>query len=280
MAKYSVIIPVYNRINFIKDSVSSVLNQTFRDFELIVVDDGSQDGTGKYLKGIQSPFLKYIYQKNSGVSAARNVGLKESKGEYVAFLDSDDRWLLNKLEISDQTIRDNPDYKVFHTQEKWYLNGKFLNHKKYHGKPNGDVFKNCLKLCSISISTAVIQRDLIDEIGYFDESFQVCEDYDFWLRVSAVYKVYLIDKILTVKEGGHDDQLSRKYWGMDRFRIRSIQKLMETGLLDSEQMKCANAELKKKCSIYRNGCLKRDKIDEAVKYEKVARMYSEKTNGV
>ncbi|MGM0568516.1 MAG: glycosyltransferase family 2 protein, partial [Elusimicrobiota bacterium] len=166
--KYSVIIPVYNRPELIREAAESVLHQTYRNFELIIIDDGSTDSTPEAVKSFRDPRIKYIRQKNAGPAAARNRGVRISSGKYIAFLDSDDRWLKYKLSETDKAIEENPDYYIYHTQEKWYRKGKILNQKKKHKKPQGYVFENCLKLCCISISTVVVRRSLFEKVGFFD----------------------------------------------------------------------------------------------------------------
>ncbi len=276
MNYFSVIIPTYNRRDFLPKAVDSVLNQSFKDLELIVVDDGSTDGTGHMLKNYKDERLIYLRQENGGVSRARNRGLEQAMGRYIAFLDSDDWWLKDKLKKTRETIDHNPGYNIFHTQEKWYRNGQILNQKKKHRKPSEYVFKRCLRLCCISISTSVVKRDIFKEVGVFDVNFPACEDYDFWLRVAARYPVYLIDRVLTEKEGGHSDQQSRKYMGMDRFRVKAITKLMDSGILSQKQYREAFTELKRKCKIYANGCFKRDKQEEGQKYIKIIDNYAPK----
>jgi len=157
---FSVIIPTYNRKDFLPIAVESVLEQTFSDYELIVVDDGSTDGTAEWLRLSlnRAGAIKYIYQAHQGVSSARNCGIKNAKGEFIAFLDSDDRFCRQKLEITYEHIQNNPDYKIFHTDEVWYRNGKLLPQKDYHRKPTGFIFKQALKLCCISLSTAVVKK--------------------------------------------------------------------------------------------------------------------------
>jgi glycosyltransferase involved in cell wall biosynthesis len=280
MPRYSVIIPTYNRAPFLKKALESVLNQTFEDFELIIFDDGSTDGTSDLIKSYNDIRIKYIYQENTGVSRARNRALSHAMGEYIAFLDSDDWWLKRKLEEAEEAIRQNPSYKIYHTQEKWFRNGEHLNHMKKHLKKGGYIFENCLELCSVSISTAVIKKILFDEIGNFDENMEVCEDYDFWIRATSKYPVCLIDKVLTEKEGGHPDQLSSRYWGMDRFRIQAIRKLLESGLLDEEKASLAYNKLRKKCEIYAQGCFKREKHEEGKKYIKLIEDFSHLSSNI
>jgi glycosyltransferase involved in cell wall biosynthesis len=272
--QFSVIIPAYNRKDFLKSAVDSVLKQSYGDFELIIVDDGSDDGTDQLICGYEDLRINYVFQKHSGVSKARNRGLSEAQGNYIAFLDSDDRWLSKKLEVIANAIAENPEYYIYHTQEKWYRNGRHLNHMKKHSKKSGHIFDSCLKMCSISISTAVVKREIFDEIGVFDENLTVCEDYDFWIRASWQYPVLLIDRVLTLKEGGHEDQLSSMYWGMDRFRIKSICKLLDNENLSKEHYNTAYKELRNKCGIYANGCFKRGKENEGNRYLEIISEYN------
>ncbi|MFW6134644.1 MAG: glycosyltransferase family 2 protein [Elusimicrobiota bacterium] len=273
MCRYSVIIPTYNRKSFLKKAVSSVLDQSLTDFELIIVDDGSTDGTKDFISTYNDSRIRYFYQQNKGVSSARNKGIIQSRGDYIAFLDSDDWWVKNKLMEVDKAINKNPEYKIFHTREKWYRNGEVLNQKKKHRKPGGNIFKRCLKLCCVSISTAVVKKDIFKTIGMFDENLPACEDYDFWLRASLGYPVYLIKKVLTEKEGGHKGQQSKKYWGMDRFRIMALEKLLNEHL-DKNTYNLVYKEFKRKCNIYANGCFKRGKQGEGNKYIELISNYS------
>lgn len=262
---FSVIIVTYNRQRFLPIAVESVLNQTFTDFELLVIDDGSTDKTRSLIEGYGDKRLRYIPKEHTGVSSARNKGIREAKGGYICFLDSDDRYRRDKLEVTATYIHDHPDYKIFHTEEIWYRSGQVLSQKAYHKKPSGYVFEQALKLCCISISTVAIQRGVFENVGYFDEQLPACEDYDFWLRSSARYPVLLIPDYLTIKEGGHADQQSKKYPAMDKFRLYALEKLLRSGGLDQKQYALAYDELKIKCKIYQQGALKRNKIEE-VKY--------------
>ena len=264
---FSVIIPTYNRKSFLPIAVNSVLEQTFSDFELIIIDDGSTDKTQESRKTYRDRRIKYFRQENKGPASARNSGVKKSRGEFIAFLDSDDRFCRDKLEVTYSYIQTNPDYKIFHTDEVWYRSGQLLPQKNYHRKPSGFVFKQALKLCCVSPSTAVIKKDIFDDIGLFDEEFLACEDYDFWLRVTAKYPVYLIHKALTIKEGGRADQQSKKYPAMDKFRIKSMHKLLTSNSLTEKQYYLAYEELKGKCYIYIKGARKRGNTKEIKYYQ-------------
>ncbi len=265
---FSVVIPTYNRDKFIVDSVNSVLAQTFTYFELIVIDDGSTDDTERRLREVNDKRISYFYQDNSGVSIARNRGIKESRGEYIAFLDSDDIWKPEKLEITLKHISESPDIKIFHTNEIWYRNGKLQNQKKKYRKPDGYAYYDSLPVCCIGMSTSVVKKDLFDEIGMFDESMPACEDYDLWLRATCKYEVKLIEEPLIIKYGGRPDQLSSQP-GLDKYRIQALEKMLDSGVLCDEQHEETRKELINKCRIYCTGFEKRGKLEEADYYIKL-----------
>ena len=272
----SVIIPVYNRSAYLPTAVKSVLNQTYKNFELIIVDDCSDDET--YFSII--PFLGdnrltyYFLKKNHGVSYARNFGIKKSIGNLIAFLDSDDYWLPQKLEKQIKFLFERK-LSICQTEEIWIRRGKFVNPKKKHKKIDGDIFEKSLELCIVSPSAVLIKKEVFDKIGYFDENMYACEDYDLWLRVSLHYKVGLLPEKLIVKRNGHDDQLS-KIKGLDRFRIYSLLKLLKNENLTKEKKYKVIEVLLKKSKIYLNGCLKRGKKDEAEFYRDIIKRYTDK----
>lgn len=268
----SVIIPTYNRAAVVTEAIDSVLAQTFRDFELIVVDDGSTDDTRNRLVGYGER-IRMICQENHGVSHARNVGIRAARGKYVALLDSDDLWLPKKLETQIAVMEAQPDIPLCHTEEIWIRRGVRVNQMKKHQKHGGYIFPNCLPFCVISPSSVMIRRALFDEVGDFDESLPACEDYDLWLRVTKTSPVHFIETPLIVKRGGHDDQLSRIHWGLDRFRIQALDKLLQAGGLTDEQFEQAREEFQRKCKIFAQGCAKRQKTDEAQYYRTLAGKY-------
>ncbi len=269
--RVSVIIPTYNRAWTLRAAVDSVLAQTYRDFELIVVDDGSTDDTAEILQPY-GPDITVIRQANAGVSAARNTGIRAAKGAFIAFLDSDDRWLADKLGVQVGFFASHPEAVICQTEETWIRNGKRVNPKKVHQKPSGRIFKVSLALCLVSPSAVMLRKSLFDEIGGFDENLPACEDYDLWLRVSARYPVYLVQPPLIIKNGGHADQLSRMP-GLDRYRIKAIEKILASGELSADRRKAAIEMLLKKAAIYAGGCRKRGKNKEARVYESLIRTY-------
>ena len=243
-------------------AVGSIVHQTFRDFECIVVDDGSMDPAVAELRKNFPDFI-ILSQENRGVSAARNRGIAQARGEWLAFLDSDDLWLPDKLQRQVEWIRGHPQYRICQTNEIWIRNGRRVNPMKKHRKGSGDCFERALELCIISPSAVMLRRDLLDEVGGFDESFPVCEDYELWLRVACREKIGLIEDALVIKHGGHADQLSRSMEVMDLQRLRAIEKNLHAGFFNSEQTAQALNEYTRKAQIVTNGCRKRNHIDQA-----------------
>lgn len=267
MEKYiSVIIPTYNRQRYLQKAIDSVVAQTYPYFELIVVDDGSDDDTAALVAGYNREIV-FIQQENKGPAAARNTGIRAARHDILAFLDSDDWFAENKLAKQLGAMQANPAFLISHTQETWFRNGKILNQKAKHNKNGGYIFSQSLKLCAVGMSTVMIRREVFDTFGLFDEEFRCCEDYEFWLRVSAKQDFLLVDEPLTLKDGGRDDQVSSIYRiGMDKFRISAIEKILGSGRLDPEQARLAFAELSNKCRIYGNGCLKHGRQEEGRYY--------------
>ena len=267
----SVIIPTYNRGWILKEAIDSVLAQDYKDFELIVVDDGSTDNTSEVLAPYGND-IRIFFQKNKGVSAARNRGITEASGQYIAFLDSDDLWLPRKLSTQIDFLNQMPDALICQTEEIWIRNGRRVNPKKRHKKPSGMIFEPSLELCLVSPSAVMIRRSLFDRVGEFDVTLPACEDYDLWLRISCRFPVHLIDTPLIIKRGGHDDQLSSMK-GLDKFRIKAIEKIIKSNRLSDDQYRAAVKTLKEKCEIYAAGCRKRGRTEEALYYTSLSKKY-------
>lgn len=269
---FSVIIPTHNRAWCLGRAIDSVLAQDFADFELIVVDDGSNDQTPALLMGYGDR-LSVIRQDNRGVSAARNAGIRAASGELIAFLDSDDQWLASKLSVQAAFFQDNPEAMICQTQETWVRNGVRVNPGRRHLKRAGDIFTDSLALCLVSPSAVAMRRRLFDVVGLFDENLPVCEDYDLWLRVSCRHPVHLIDQALVIRHGGHADQLSARS-RQDKCRIESLKKILAMDCLTEAQRRAAVATLMQKCRIYAAGCLKRGRRTEAMYYTALANLYA------
>jgi len=274
----SVIIPTYNRARYIKEALDSVLSQGYFSnahepvsYELIVIDDGSTDDTRSVVDSYERD-IKYSFQPHKGVSSARNLGLKLSKGDFIAFLDSDDLWKKEKIRLQMQYMKAHPDAVVCCTQETWIRNGVFVNPRKKHRKHSGWIFEKVLPLCLLSLSSALFRRRLFEEIGTFDEDLPACEDYDLGIRLAHKYPVVFLNEPLIIKRGGHEDQLSKKYWGMDRFRVRALEKALTLDLSE-ENERLVKKEMLKKCRILISGFEKRGKIPEASDYRKIIEKY-------
>jgi len=268
MPLVSVIVPTYNRGWAVAEAIESVLSQTVKNYELIVVDDGSIDNTSDILEAFKEHIV-WVRQENSGVSGARNAGMARARGRFFAFLDSDDLWLPEKLSEQTAFFDSHPDALICQTEEIWIRNGVRVNPKQKHKKPSGDIFIPSLALCLVSPSAVMIKRELFDEVGGFDEDLPACEDYDLWLRVSRKYPVHLINKFLIVKRGGHKDQLS-KASGLDRYRIAALKKMLNHEPLSSDQFRAAADMIREKCAVYAGGCLKRGRPEEAAYYTRLA----------
>ncbi len=273
MPAVTVIIPTYNRAGWLSDAIDSVLAQTYPDYELVVVDDGSTDHTPELLAHYNEAIQTITLPHNQGVSVARNVGIQSTDSQWVAFLDSDDRWLPDKLEKQIQCVHLNSAIQVHFTDEIWIRKGKRVNPKKKHQKQEGWIFQPSLSLCLMAPSTILIRRDVFEATGLFDESLPVCEDYDLWLKVTARFPVHLLNEKLMVRYGGHDDQLSSREWGNDRYRVSSLQNIIQTLPLSSEDRQAAVLKLIQKCLILMQGFHKRGKKEEATHYQQIIAEY-------
>ena len=259
--KISVVIPTYNRIALVERAIDSVLRQSIKPFDIIVVDDGSDDGTSEMIqKKYRS--INLVQQQNSGVSAARNNGIKHAKGDCISLLDSDDEWTEKKLENQANRLIKNPDYHFCHTNEIWIRNGVRVNQKKRHQKYGGYIFDKCLDICRISPSSTLFKKNILEHVGWFDNHLPVCEDYDLWLRITADYKILFVDEPLIIKYGGHTDQLSQSVEGIELFRIKSLENLLANTELSPQKKNLAITMIIKKLNIYLNGLIKRKKQTE------------------
>ena len=265
--KISVVIPTFNRISLVARAIDSVLKQSLNPYEIIVVDDGSDDGTSEMIQN-KYKSIKLIQQQNNGVSAARNKGIKHAKGDWIGLLDSDDEWTEKKLENQADRLIQNPEYDFCHTNEIWIRNGVRVNQRKKHEKYGGYIFDKCLDICRISPSSVLFRKNILDHVGWFDNQLPVCEDYDLWLRITAEYRILFIDEPLIIKYGGHDDQLSHSVESIEFFRIMSLENLLERSELSTDNRILSIQMIIKKYNIYLNGLVKRKKQGEADQIEK------------
>lgn len=198
LKKVSVIIPAYNKYELTVKAIESVLNQTYVNIETIVVDDGSIDNTKEILKSFKNK-IRYIYKENEGACSARNVGINQSSGEYVALLDCDDIYYPEKLTKSVEYLEANPDYGFVSTNA--YLidaNDKAVSvFSNSHQKRSGWIASKLIFNNLICNSTVVVRRNCFRKVGYFDEKIFIPADWDMWLRLAEVYEAGYIDEILT-----------------------------------------------------------------------------------
>lgn len=271
----SVIVPTYNRLQTLPRAIHSILDQTYQDFDLWVVDDGSNDGTREW---VQSELLgrtdlplevHYLYTDRKGVSHARNKAIQLSRAPWVALLDSDDEWLPHKLEKQMQMASEHPHLPLIHGEEIWIRNGVRVNPMKKHQKAGGRVFSQCVPICCISPSTSLIQRRLFEEFGLFREDYPVCEDYDLWLKITSRYEVGFIEDPVINKYGGHEDQLSRAYKAMDYYRVKSLKEIAESPHLSESERSLVKTTLQKKCDILLRGYERHNNMDNYTEVEQI-----------
>ena len=272
----SVIIPTYNRVSRLGETLCSVFNQTYQDFELIVIDDGSTDDSRETLKRFRDNRLRYVYQENRGVSSARNTGIRLATFSWLCFLDSDDYWKPHKLQRQLEALQNCPNYRVSYTDEIWIRRGKRVNQKKIHQKYGGWIYHRCLPLCIISPSSVLVHQAVLNQEGVFDEELPVCEDYELWLRIACRHPILFLQDPLIVKVGGHPDQLSHSMWGMDRYRVKALLKIASSGHLTPLQKAWTAREISRKAAILATVFGKRQKWDEAEKYGKLTEEYEHK----
>lgn len=264
----SVVIPTYNRAAWLEEALSSVAKQSEAPLEILLVDDGSTDETATLCKHAACD-VSYLYQERQGVSAARNHGIRASHGDWIAFLDSDDLWEPRKLELQSAYVQAHPECKILQSEELWLKNGRQIFPKAHHRKHSGWIFEACIPLCIVSPSAVMIRRSVFDDVGVFDEDLPACEDYDLWLRASLHFEIVTLPDPLTIKRGGHADQLSTQ-WGLDRYRIRALQKLLVNERLNAKQRSLVEEDIKRRAAILAQGFARRGAIDEAHYYSSLS----------
>jgi glycosyltransferase involved in cell wall biosynthesis len=264
----SVVIPTHDRLPMLREAVRSVEEQTLGGWELIVVDDGSGDGTWAWLAS-QPRIHPVRHPERRGPAAARNSGARAARGRLLAFLDSDDLFVPAKLQHQLELLDAEPGVALCHTDEIWLRNGRPLRQLPKHGKRGGWIFEHCLPMCRISPSSAVVRRDLFLELGGFDEELEVAEDYELWLRLTCRHPVGFIEQPLVIKRGGHPDQLSMRYGRIEMFRVEALRRVLLRAPLSPPQRQAALEELRRKCEIVAAGCAKRGRLEDAVRYRQL-----------
>jgi glycosyltransferase involved in cell wall biosynthesis len=223
MIKVSVIIPTYNRRDYLKEALDSVLWQSFRDFEIIVIDDGSNDGTREMIQEVYGSSIKYIWQENQGESVARNRGLEAAQGEYIALLDSDDRWLKEKLTKQVKYLNENPIPGMVYSQA-WIIDG---TGKRIEGDPWGiELYNDGIDLESLVFnnrisgpSSTLIRRSVINKVGEFDSNIRYGEDWDLWLRIAKHFGIALIEEPMVEVRRHRNSQCYFPSRDINKFRL-------------------------------------------------------------
>ncbi len=293
MPEITVIIPVYNRPEMLRQAVESVFEQSFADFELIIVDDGSTDTTGAVAAGLAAApaargRCRVITTKHRGYpGAARNRGAEEALGRYLAFLDSDDIWTPEKLEMQSSFMHENRSV-ISHTRELWLRGEKTVSQKGQKHKREGHIFENALKKCIIGPSTVMMERDFYLQTGGFNENLEIAEDYEYWLRITCGYPVGYVNEMLTHKRAGSWPQLSEKYGKIEWYRLCALAGLLGIDVpggntsheympgyewmgFSGENLAAATDEFIFKCKVWSDGCRKRGKIHEAEQFDDIIR---------
>jgi glycosyltransferase involved in cell wall biosynthesis len=269
MTEVSVVIPTFNRWPMIAEAVASVMAQRRVDFELIIVDDGSIDGTVTQLPALADLIssehrpVRTLRMHNRGPAAARNLGVAAASAPLIAFLDSDDLWETDKLERQLGHMRQRPECMASQTDEIWMRCGVRVNPGRRHRKRDGDLFFDSLQTCLVSPSAVMMRTSVFRELGGFDEDMRAAEDYDLWLRLLLEYQVELLAESLVIRRAGHQGQLSATVQAIDRFRILALLKLLRRNDFSHQQRDAVCNVLIEKCGIYGNGAARRGNTTEA-----------------
>lgn len=256
-------------------AIESALRQSLPVLEIIVIDDGSTDNTASLMHTnyADNESVHFTVITHAGVSCARNAGIELAKGQWIALLDSDDIWHVNKLQRQIEHLQNNPGHLLCHSDEIWIRNEIRVNPMQKHQKRGGNIYQHCLPLCAISPSTTLIHHSLFKSVGLFDKDLPACEDYDLWLRICARHSILYIDEKLVTRYAGHSDQLSSQHWGMDRFRVAALEKIILSNSLSDEYRKLTISIMHKKCKVLIKGGTKRNNIDLVEKYQKILNQY-------
>lgn len=256
LPEVSVIITNFNRDEELQKAVRSVLEQKEVSTELIIVDDASTNPPVELYARLAQAGHKLLFSKSrQGPGPCRNWGASLAEGRYIALLDSDDYWLPTKLSLQLQSLKTSK-MRIGQVEEVWILNGTRINPPKVHRWEAGDLFQRSLKAVCISPSSVMLEKRLYQEHEGFDKEFFVCEDYELWLRITAKEKVDLVSQALTIKFGGHKDQLSRALPAMDRFRLLAMAKGLNSQAFVNRYPLVQN-EIYRKAEIVAKGALKR-----------------------
>lgn len=220
----SIIIPAYNAMNYLPETLKSVLKQTFTDFEVLIINDGSSDNIVEWFCNIIDSRVKLISQENQGVSAARNIGIKNSTGEYIAFIDADDLWEPTKLEKQLQCFKNHPSVGLVHTAMRMIdEEGKSLG-RTFISNVEGDALKSLLQQNTIVTSSVIVSRSCLN-VGNFDNNLHSSEDWELWVRIALRYPIMLIKEPLVFYRQHPNN--TTKNWQMLEQDLGSIEQVFQ-----------------------------------------------------
>ncbi len=256
----TVIITTHNRPKLLKRAINSILSQSLLPREILIIDDGSD------LKPNlpEHKLIRYIYKQNGGISSARNLGIEQAKYEWISFLDDDDEWEKDKLKTQKAFHEQNPYIKASFTDERWIREEKELKVPKKYQKNTKNLFEKALKHCFIAPSSAMIHKSVFEQIGLFDESLKVCEDYDMWLRLLNEYEFGFINQKL-IKKHAHDAEQLGFSQNLDQYRVNSLIKLLPS--LSENRQAQAKKVLEEKLAILIRIAKKHDDAKNVHRYE-------------
>ena len=222
----SVIIPTYNRAFTIEHAIKSVLNQTYKPIEIIVVDDGSTDNTKRVVESINNPLIKYYYKENGGAASARNYGAIKAEGDWLAFNDSDDVWIEDKLFKQAKYAQLHPEYNLIYSSYKMHMadgNTLIVPDKNTSAQLEGDILSSLVIKNTIGTPTVMVKKDTFLKVGGFDERLRCIEDWNFAIRFAEQYSIGFVDEV-TVDAYRVDDSVSSNAAEMFEERCRTIVK--------------------------------------------------------
>jgi glycosyltransferase involved in cell wall biosynthesis len=271
MPTVSVIIHTYNNEKFIGETIESVLNQTYKDYEIIVVDDGSVDGTRDALLPYMQK-IRYHYKENGGIASAKNAGIRLSKAEFIAFLDHDDLWVRDKLKLQMECFNKNPHAGLVYSKYTSFRDDKELRTKPEKGY-SGWIFKELLSKSFIQTSTVIVKRECLDTVGPYDETFVLGDEYDMFLRISKRFQCGFIDKGLT-RYRVHDTNASKNDFLFDKENLDVYKKIYNNFTdLDGKEKKILRKRIASYSIKVAEELNSQGKREESKKYQKEAHNY-------
>jgi len=271
MPTVSVIIHTYNNEKFIAETVASVLNQTYKDYEIIVVDDGSVDGTRDVLMPYMQK-IRYHYKENGGIASAKNAGIGLSQAEFVAFLDHDDLWVPDKLQLQMEHFNENPQIGLVYAKYTSFRDGEELRTKPEKGY-SGWIFKELLSKSFIQTSTVVVKRECLDAVGPYDETFFLGDEYDMFLRIARKFQCGFVDKGLT-RYRVHDTNASNNDFLFDNENLGVYKKIYNNFTdLDGVEKKILRKRIARYSMKVAEGLYSQGKLEESKEYQKEANSF-------